>query len=174
MTELDRRVVITGLAAVAVARVVPPLPLVAATTVIPVVARRTGCCFCHLAPHYADLAPNIGHYRLTSTWHYHAFARGEAVIRHLPTGLTFITTPREITPRTAVELLTLSSDPPSLTFSLGHAARSIAIRACPFRDPGAIFLSYATTPSGAVAIRQPAPPLLAPGFSRANMEVYPA
>jgi hypothetical protein len=172
MSNLGRREFVTGLAAVAVAGVAPALPFTVTAEAMPIMAQRTGHYCGHLKPCYHDIAPNIAHYRLTSTWHYHAFGYGEAVIRHLPTGLTFLTAPPEITPRMAVEMLALPDDPP-IPISLGYAARSIAIRSRPIRDHGAVFISYATMPRGTLAMRQPAPPLFAEGFSRYALWVYP-
>lgn len=83
MTELDRRTVVAGMTAFAVAGAAPALPI------LPIVDRQTPTRF---ARSFID-AQRAGDPRtipLASHWHYGVTDLGEIVIRHLETGLTFI------------------------------------------------------------------------------------
>jgi hypothetical protein len=191
MPELDRRAIVTGLAAVAVAGCVPALPVRAAS--LPTSALRatpTGILYNGIKdwrlPIY-DLAFDAEKEEGDATWHYQAFGDGfSCVVRHLPTGLTFLADREGDGHLSNVELLDLEGIPelasgwPVLT---GYSARSIADTARRWayarshlpHDERAIYVWSVVDEQK----RPPfwttycaAPPLLAEGFSREDMRIY--
>jgi hypothetical protein len=122
MSNLGRRELLTGLAAVAVAGVVPALPAnVAALT-------RRGVA-------------------LRSRWHYHEPVANELTIRHLDTGLTFQRRPTEADQYS----LALVGDPPPMDAAaiqtIGRAARFVSLQAllvltCRPEHQGAVYFRY--------------------------------
>ncbi len=112
--EIGRRELLTGLAAVAVAGVAPALPVLATPrrSVAPVRATRTGLLFDNRYWGFpegadSDLVFDVGQ---NSTWYYHTFPDDtEGVLRHVATGLTFVTVPVPRNEPPEVELLHLGS-----------------------------------------------------------------
>jgi hypothetical protein len=132
---MERRAFASGLAAVAVAGLAHPLPALALPrrSVAPVRATRTGLLFDNRYWGFpddaegGDLVFNVGQ---NSTWHYHAFTDDtEGVLRHVATGLTFVTVPVPRNEPPEVELLHLESAPAVKGARLaivGYAAQTCA------------------------------------------------
>lgn len=179
--EIDRRQLVTGLAAVAVAGLAPALSASAA----PVRATPTGILFNGIKDWRGlDLDFDA---QQAALWHYQAFGDGfSGVVRHLPDGFTFVIDHQTRDGIPHVELLDFVGAPSSPNECLivtGYAARSIADTArlwgygrfhLPYNDR-AIYVWHPadeqeTCPG--LTTYCPAPPLLADGFSREDMRLY--
>jgi hypothetical protein len=132
---IDRRGLVTGIAASAAAAILPALAT-PRRSVAPVRATRSGLLYddryYHFPDDVGDLVLDIGQ---NSTWHYHPFtADTEGVLRHVSSGLTFVTVPapslEEWHEPPYVELLRLGSAPAvdsaRLTM-IGYAAQTSAM-----------------------------------------------
>ena len=121
MTEFDRRAVLTGLAAIVVAGVVPALPAGPALTRRGVVLR--------------------------SRWHYHEPVANELTIRHLDTGLTFQRRPTEADQYALVLVSAPLPVDATAIGTIGRAARFVSLHACMVltcrpEHQGAVFFRY--------------------------------
>jgi hypothetical protein len=196
---IDRRAFVTALAAVAVAGLAPVLPALATPkrSVAPVRATRTGLLYdnryCGF-PEGADGGDLVFDIGQTSTWHYHPFPEDtEGVLRHVATGLTFLTVPVPRNEPPEVELLHLESvlavDSSRLTM-VGYAAQTCARtgfveslrdrrRLLPHSQQAFYFRFLGEDPDDNEedpqwTIRQPAPPLLATKGDRfEDLWIYP-
>ena len=182
---------------VAVAGLALALPALATPrrSVAPVRATRTGLLYdnrYHGFPEDADGGGLVFDVGQNSTWHYHTFPDDtEGVLRHVPTGLTFVTVPVPRNEPSEVELLHLGSalavDNARL---LGYAAQTSAMtgfvescrdrrRRLPHSQQAFYFRFLDEEPDDndedpQWTIRQPAPPLLATEGDRfEDLWVYP-
>jgi hypothetical protein len=195
--EIGRRELLTGLVPVIVVGVAAALPVLAMPRREPIRATRTGIVFDNRYYGFPDDAPggapvyDAGQY---STWHYHAFPDDtEGVLRHVATGLTFVTVPVPRNTPPDVELLhvggVLPPASPSVT-TLGYAAQTSAMtgfldslkdrrRRLPHSQQAFYFRFLDEEPDEDDAdpqwtIRQPAPPLLATAGDRfEDLRIYP-
>jgi len=192
---IDRRSLVTGFAASTAAAILPALAT-PRRYVAPVRATRTGLLFDNRYgfPKYAEGGDLFFDVAQNSTWHYHTFPDDtEGVIRHVPTGLTFVTVPVPRNEPPYVELLHLGSalavDNARLTM-IGYAAQTCAWsgfsescsdrrRLLPHAQQAFYFRFLDEEPDEddedpQWTIRQPAPPLLATeGDSDGVLWVYP-
>jgi hypothetical protein len=113
---IHRRAFVTGLAAVPIAGRAPVLSARATPrqSTAPVRVTRTGIIYDNRYygfPDDADDSPAVLALWQNSTWHYHTFPEDtEGVIRHVSTGLTFVTVPVPRNEPPEVELLHLGGD----------------------------------------------------------------
>jgi hypothetical protein len=197
--EIDRRAVVTGLAALAVAGRVAAMPALATPrrSVTPVCATRTGLLYDNRYygfPDDADGVDLVFDVGQNSTWHYHTFPDDtEGVLRHVATGLTFVEVPVPRNEPPEVELLHLGSalavDSARLTI-IGYAAQTSAMtgfldslkdrrRLLPHSQQAFYFRFLDEEPDDddedpQWTIRQPAPPLLATEGDRfGDLWIYP-
>jgi hypothetical protein len=199
LRKIDRRAFVTGHAAVAVASLARALPALATPrrSIAPVRATRAGLLFDNRFygfPDDTDDSALVLALRQNSTWHYHTFPDDtEGVLRHVPTGLTFVTVPVPRNEPAEIELLHLGSaltvDSARLT-RIGYAAQTSAMtgflesfrerrRRMPHAQQAFYFRHLDEEPDDndedpQWTIRQPAPPLLATEGDRfEDLWVYP-
>lgn len=196
---IDRRAFVTGLAAVAVTGLAPSMPALATPqrSVMPVRATRTGLLYDNRYygfPEDADGGDMVFDVGQSSTWHYHTFPDDtEGVLRHVPTGLTFVTVPVPRNEPPEVELLHLGCAPAvdsAWLTMIGYAAQTSAMtgflescrdrrRLLPHSQQAFYFRFLDEEPDDndedpQWTIRQPAPPLLATEGDRfGDLWVYP-
>jgi len=196
---IERRAFVAGLAAVAVAGLAPARPALATPrrSVAPVRAVRSGLLFDN---RYYGFPVDVEGSNLVfdalqnSTWQYHSFPDDtEGVLRHVATGLTFLTVPVPRNEPPEVELLHLGSalavDKSRLTM-IGYAAQTCAWpafaesfsdcrRGLPHAQQAFSFRFLDVEPDeddddAQWTIRQPAPPLLATEGDRfEDIWIYP-
>ena len=186
MIELNRRAIVTGIGAVAVAGVAPALSASAAPVAPAFCATATRFIYPRRKEACINWREGAYFLRNGATWHYHPFGDGhDCVIRHLPLGYLFVTHPRTNRRRNAVQIIAfrderLIPDP----VCLGYAARFIAMECRQFRernaalphDQRALYISYQKTANDtdAIMLHRPAPPLIADSFSRDHLAVFPS
>jgi hypothetical protein len=120
MTEIDRRAFVTGLAAVAIAGVVPALPAAAAPLV------RVGLPF-RRSDYVPDWFEDSIMTAYNTLWHVQRHSFSEWTIRHCDTGLMFATDPRaafDVSLARPADAPPLSLDP-ALLDMVGNASRYV-------------------------------------------------
>jgi hypothetical protein len=199
LRKSGRRAFVTGLAAVAVASLARALPALATPrrSIAPVRATRSGLLFDNRfygCPDDTDGGDLVFDLWQNSTWHYHTFPEDtEGVLRHVPTGLTFVTVPVPRNEPAEVELLHLGRafavDSERLRI-IGYAAQRSAVdgffgsfkerrRRWPHAQQAFYFRRLDEEPDDndedpQWTIRQPAPPLLATEGDRfEDLWIYP-